>query len=213
MPMTRPPYSSGFRCTWLELVRSTCWSRVREFCIGTANWVGGASGKQRARVLPVRLKRKTNSASLQSPWSCAQLEKTWWIHVRIEVSGGLPTTWTGIVAIGGDRSVAGPAVRFSRADGVGIGGGFRRSVRGRRRRQEIVGQPQAAWDVSVPEFDGRADDEVVGCVLALRWEDRLWSGMEGWPRRFPPGPTTGCARGRPSLARQLGRRCSHVALR
>ena len=38
-----------------------------------------------------------------------------------EVSGGLPDDMD-IVAIGGDRSVAGPAVGFR--DGVGIGGGF-----------------------------------------------------------------------------------------
>ena len=49
-----------------------------------------------------------------------------------EVSGGVPDDMD-IVAIGGDRSVAGPAVGFR--DGVGIGGGFRRSVRGRRRRR------------------------------------------------------------------------------
>ena len=33
--------------------------------------------------------------------------------------------------------------------------------------------------------------------------------MEGWPRRFPPGPTTGCARGRPCwrAAGRAAKRC------
>ena len=89
-----------------------------------------------------------------------------------EVSGGLPDDMD-IVAIGGDRSVAGPAVGFR--DGVGIGGGFDEvsEVGG-----AVGGDRPAAGgrDVSVPEFDG-ADDEhlaVVAAYLALRWEDRLW---------------------------------------
>ena len=79
-----------------------------------------------------------------------------------EVSGGLPDDMD-IVAIGGDRSVAGPAVGFR--DGVGIGGGFDEVSEVGGAVGGDFGQPQAAWDVSVPEFDG-ADDEHLAVVAA-----------------------------------------------
>ena len=69
-----------------------------------------------------------------------------------EVSGGLPDDMD-IVAIGGDRSVAGPAVGFR--DGVGIGGGFDEVSEVGGAVGGDFGQPQAAWDVSVPEFRWR----------------------------------------------------------
>ena len=79
-----------------------------------------------------------------------------------EVSGGLPDDMD-IVAIGGERSVAGPAVGFR--DGVGIGGGFDEVSEVGGAVGGDLGQPQAAWDVSVPEFDG-ADDEHLAVVAA-----------------------------------------------
>ena len=79
-----------------------------------------------------------------------------------EVSGGFPDD-VDIVAIGGDRSVAGPAVGFR--DGVGIGGGFDEVSEVGGAVGGDFGQPQAAWDVSVPEFDG-ADDEHLAVVAA-----------------------------------------------
>ena len=69
-----------------------------------------------------------------------------------EVSGGFPDDMD-IVAIGGDRSVAGPAVGFR--DGVGIGGGFDEVSEVGGAVGGDFGQPQAAWDVSVPEFGRR----------------------------------------------------------
>ena len=86
-----------------------------------------------------------------------------------EVSGGLPDDMD-IVAIGGDRSVAGPAVGFR--DGVGIGGGFDEVSEVMRRRRRRFRQPRRARDVSVPEF----------MAPTMEWEGR--SGMEGWPRHF-----------------------------
>ena len=79
-----------------------------------------------------------------------------------EVSGGLPNDMD-IVAIGGDRSVAGPAVGFR--DGVGTDGGFDEVSEVGGAVGGDFGQPQAAWDVSVPEFDG-ADDEHLAVVAA-----------------------------------------------
>ncbi len=79
-----------------------------------------------------------------------------------EVSGGLPDDMD-IVAIGGDRSVAGPAVGFR--DGVGIDGGFDEVSEVGGAVGGDFGQPQAARDVSVPEFDG-ADDEHLAVVAA-----------------------------------------------
>ena len=74
-----------------------------------------------------------------------------------------------IVAIGGDRSVAGPAVRFVR-DGVGIGGD---GVRGRRRRRRRFRPAAGGLGVSVP---GSMAPRIIlpsgQSVLALRWEDR-----------------------------------------
>ena len=106
-----------------------------------------------------------------------------------EVSGGVPDDMD-IVAIGGDRSVAGPAVGFR----DGVGSGLRRSVRGRRRRRS--------------EFRPAAGG--LGCFRPrVRWRRRCASWLRPCPpvggsslvrngrrtRRFPPGPTTGCARG------------------
>ena len=64
-----------------------------------------------------------------------------------EVSGGLPDDMD-IVAIGGDRSVAGPAVGFR--DGVGIGGGFDEVSEVGGAVGGDFGQPQAAWMFSSP---------------------------------------------------------------
>ena len=91
-----------------------------------------------------------------------------------EVSGGLPDDMD-IVAIGGDRSVAGPAVGFR--DGVGIGGGFDEVSEVGGAVGGDFGQPQAAWDVSVPEFDGTMS---IAAWPSLPSGGRiLWSGMEG----------------------------------
>ena len=79
-----------------------------------------------------------------------------------EVSGGLPDDMD-IVAIVGNRSVAGPAVGLG--DGVGIGVGFDEVSEVGGGVGGDFGQPQAAWDVSVPEFDG-ADDEHLAVVAA-----------------------------------------------
>ena len=74
-----------------------------------------------------------------------------------EVSGGLPTTWT-LWRSAPQRSRTG-------FHGVGIGGGFDEVSEVGGAVGGDFGQPQAAWDVSVPEFDG-ADDEHLAVVAA-----------------------------------------------
>ena len=112
------------------------------------------------------------------------------------MSGGLADDMH-FVAVWGNADVAGPAVGLG--NGVGIGGGFDEASEVGGTVGGEFGQPQTAWRVSVPEFDGADDQHLAVVAAALPTGRGIVPGPEGkgWPRRSRPDPTAGCARGRP----------------
>ena len=105
-----------------------------------------------------------------------------------------------IVAIGGDRSVAGPAVGFR--DGVGIGGGFDEVSEVGGAVGGDFGQPQAAWDFPSAEFDG-ADDEHLAVVAASLPSGGIVSGPEWKAGLVDFHQANGLRSGSTMLARSL----------
>ena len=118
------------------------------------------------------------------------------------MSGGLADDMH-FVAVWGNADVAGPAVGLG--NGVGIGGGFDEASEVGGTVGGEFGQPQTAWRVSVPEFDGaeRSASCRRGCGPAHRQGDRSWSGREGWPRRSRPDLDSGLRTGSTMAVRSL----------
>ena len=133
-------------CTWLRFDQHAVGKGVLHW------WRGGrASGKQRGGFAAVEAKDELIEIGLQmlatqpvvdASRPSFEVGEDLVDPRQDEVSGGLPDDMD-IVAIGGDRSVAGPAVGFR--DGVGIGGGFDEVSEVGGAVGGDFGQPQAAW--------------------------------------------------------------------
>ena len=123
-------------CTWLRFDQHAV---GKGFCIGgeaeeraESSVAGFAAVEAKDELIEIGLQMLATQPVVDASRPSFEVGEDLVDPRQDEVSGGLPDDMD-IVAIGGDRSVAGPAVGFR--DGVGIGGGFRRSVRGRRRRR------------------------------------------------------------------------------
>ena len=150
-------------CTWLRF------DQQARFCIGgeaeeraESSVAGFAAVEAKDELIEIGLQMLATQPVVDASRPSFEVGEDLVDPRQDEVSGGLPDDMD-IVAIGGDRSVAGPAVGFR--DGVGIGGGFDEVSEVGGAVGGDFGQPQAAWDVSVPEFDG-ADDEHLAVVAA-----------------------------------------------
>ena len=153
-------------CTWLRFDQHAV---GKGFCIGGAaeeraesSVAGFAAVEAKDELIEIGLQMLATQPVVDASRPSFEVGEDLVDPRQDEVSGGLPDDMD-IVAIGGDRSVAGPAVGFR--DGVGIGGGFDEVSEVGGAVGGDFGQPQAAWDVSVPEFDG-ADDEHLAVVAA-----------------------------------------------
>ena len=153
-------------CTWLRFDQHAV---GKGFCIGgeaeeraESSVAGFAAVEAKDELIEIGLQMLATQPVVDASRPSFEVGEDLVDPRQDEVSGGLPDDMD-IVAIGGDRSVAGPAVGFR--DGVGIGGGFDEVSEVGGAVGGDFGQPQAAWDVSVPEFDG-ADDEHLAVVAA-----------------------------------------------
>ena len=153
-------------CTWLRFDQHAV---GKGFCIGgeaeeraESSVAGFAAVEAKDELIEIGLQMLATQPVVDASRPSFEVGEDLVDPGQDEVSGGLPDDMD-IVAIGGDRSVAGPAVGFR--DGVGIGGGFDEVSEVGGAVGGDFGQPQAAWDVSVPEFDG-ADDEHLAVVAA-----------------------------------------------
>ena len=125
-------------CTWLRFDQHAV---GKGFCIGGAaeeraesSVAGFAAVEAKDELIEIGLQMLATQPVVDASRPSFEVGEDLVDPRQDEVSGGLPDDMD-IVAIGGDRSVAGPAVGFR--DGVGIGGGFDEvsEVRRRRRRR------------------------------------------------------------------------------
>ena len=138
-------------CTWLRFDQHAV---GKGFCIGgeaeeraESSVAGFAAVEAKDELIEIGLQMLATQPVVDASRPSFEVGEDLVDPRQDEVSGGLPDDMD-IVAIGGDRSVAGPAVGFR--DGVGIGGGFDEVSEVGGAVGGDFGQPQAAWDVPSP---------------------------------------------------------------